>query len=355
MPREVEIAVIGAGVTGTATARALARRHRSVLLFEQLEPGHSRGSSHGTSRIFRLAYPDARYVRMAQESAPGWHELAAEAGEQLIFPGGSLDLGDVTAKIANALEACGIGYELLRGDEVSARWPIAAGASDVALFQPDGGTLRADRALAALLVSAQEAGAELTVGTRVATIASEPGRVRLELEDGSVTAAAVVVTAGAWTRGLLAPLGISLPLTVTRETVVYFALPAPEELPTVIDYEVGAERGIAWYALAAPGLGLKAGLHHAGPEIDPDKAGPPDDDAIRATAGWVARRYPEAAVEPVAVDVCLYTNTADQSFVLERHGRVVVGSACSGHGFKFAPVVGERLATLASEAVSFEG
>jgi sarcosine oxidase len=133
----------------------------------------------------------------------------------------------------------------------------------------------------------------------------------------------------------------------------------PLDLPPVIDAAVpdAAEHGLLRpglisYALPAPGVGLKAGLHHAGPPADPDETGIPDPAIVRWVSGWVARRFPELNPEPIGVDTCLYTNTADESFVLERHGRIVVASACSGHGFKFAPAIGRTIAALACDAAS---
>ena len=116
--------------------------------------------------------------------------------------------------------------------------------------------------------------------------------------------------------------------------------------------EGGISRGgQAWYALAAPGLGLKAGLHHSGPLVEPDSDDEPDEPLAASVAAWAASRY-ETAGPVLAVETCLYTNTRDEGFVLERHGRVVVGSACSGHGFKFAPLVGRTLARLALDAAA---
>jgi sarcosine oxidase len=109
----------------------------------------------------------------------------------------------------------------------------------------------------------------------------------------------------------------------------------------VIDY-----RNRETYALTAgPGV-LKVGVHRSGPAIDPDEPGGPDDAIVRFASEWAARTFPLASPEPVSVETCLYTNTADARFVLERHGPIVVCSACSGHGFKFAPAVGERVAAL---------
>jgi sarcosine oxidase len=153
----------------------------------------------------------------------------------------------------------------------------------------------------------------------------------------------VVVTAGAWVRRLVP----DVPVRVTRETVAYFRYDGPP-LPSVVDLNP-ATGGHAMYALHDPVHGLKAGAHHAGTETNPDDEGVPDDDLVERIAAWVRERFPGVDPEPVAADACLYTSTIDERFILERHGRVVVGSACSGHGFKFAPAVGRRLAALALE------
>jgi sarcosine oxidase len=152
-----------------------------------------------------------------------------------------------------------------------------------------------------------------------------------------------VVTAGAWATTFVP----DLPVSVTRETIAYFRREGPPP-PSVV--EVNEEtRGHAMYALHDPVYGLKAGAHHAGRETDPDESAEPDAAIVERISAWVRERLPDADPEPAGAETCIYTNTADESFVVERRGRVVVGSACSGHGFKFAPAVGRRLAALALE------
>ena len=133
--------------------------------------------------------------------------------------------------------------------------------------------------------------------------------------------------------------------TPTRETVSYFALEEP--MPSVLDTGSGEAQV---YALLAPAVGLKAGFHQTGPQADPDEPGTPDEAIAERTAAWVARRFPRAGAR-LRSETCLYTTRANDEFLLERRGRVVVGSPCSGHGFKFAPAVGARLAALAAEAL----
>ena len=126
MGRDADIVVVGAGITGVATARSLAQSGRGVVLVEQFGLGHDRGSSHGASRIFRLSYADPHYVRLAQGALQSWRELEAEVGEDLIVRTGGLDFGPVAAENARALAACGVSHELLSGAEVTQRWPINA-------------------------------------------------------------------------------------------------------------------------------------------------------------------------------------------------------------------------------------
>jgi sarcosine oxidase len=331
VPVDVEVVVVGAGVMGLATARALRRAGRDVLVLEQFELGHKRGSSHGKSRIVRLSYPAVRWVRLAQESYPLWRELEADCGERLLELRGTLDLGDWQSN-RDALDACGIESEMLEAGEIERRFGIRLEPGERGLYQADGGIGYADRVLAALA-----ADANVRDGHRVETVEERDGGVVVD----DVRARAAVLTVGAWAPGLA-----GVDATPTRETTSYFALSEP--VPSVIDTHGGADHG---YALVAPGVGLKAGLHQSGPAVDPDGAGSPDPDIAERTAEWVGRRFPRAG-ELAGSETCFYTRRAGDEFLLERRGRVVVGSACSGHGFKFAPVIGRRLAALAEEALA---
>ena len=352
MTWDADVAVVGAGAAGLATARALARSGRDVVVFEQFALGHSRGSSHGTSRIFRLAYEDPTYVAMARAALPLWRELERESGTELIRTTGSLDVGANLEALQAALRENGVSAEILDRRELARRFPRLRLPEPEALFHAEGGFARADRTQAALLASARAHGADFREGTVVRAIEPADGVVVVTTAQGPVSVRSAVVTAGSWAPKLLAPLGIDLPVTVTRETVVHFRLADPDGLPTVIDRSLDPSTRREAYALPSPGIGLKAGVHRSGKRADPDTEGVPDEAVWRAAAEWVRERYELPDADPVLVETCLYTSTDDERFVFERHGRIVVCSACSGHGFKFTPEVGRRVAALAEEALA---
>ena len=340
------VTVIGGGVMGCATARVLARRGVTVTLLEQFEVGHRRGSSHGSSRIFRLSYPDARYVAMGMEALPLWQDLEREANEPLLKTTGGLDRGADLDAHAEALAACGAPFESVSADQAQIRWPQLSFPPDTeVLYQPDAGIVLAERAVAAFARGFADGGGELREGVRVVSITPSATGVRLHTTEGALDADCVVVTAGAWVGKLVEHLGIDIPTRPTRETVAYFEYQAPPP-PTLVEW---GEPPI--YALASPGYGIKAGEHEAGPTADPDDEGPVGEASLGRVQRWVGERFPAARITPTHAETCLYTNTPDDHFILKRYGRVVVGSPCSGHGFKFAPLIGEQLADLARQAM----
>ena len=316
-----KVVVVGAGVMGSAAAWALAERGADVTLYEQFGDGHTRGSSHGRTRIFRLAYPEEHWVELAEEALSGWRELERAAGCDLLELHGLVELcSSVEVSSRDVLAARGIEHRLLDTKELRGHG-VELPPGWIALWQPDAGVVLAQAAIAAFR------GDTPVERRRVET-----------LED--VDADVVVVTAGPW----IAKLVSDVPVRVTRETVAYFAHDGAA-VPSVV--ELDDMRRHAMYALHDPDHGLKAGAHHTGHVADPDVDEAADPAIVARVADWVRERFPGVDPTPVAAESCVYTSTADESFVLERRGRLVVGSACSGHGFKFAPAVGRRLADLA--------
>jgi sarcosine oxidase len=333
-----DVVVVGAGVMGLASAWALARNGRDVTVLEQFEVGHPYGSSHGASRIFRFAYDEEEWIALAQQALPLWRELEQESGQELLSLTGLLDARADSAPLREALVACSAEHELLTPAEVADRFGIELEGEVV--LELHGGIVRADRAVAAF-----SQGIPVETGVRVLSLTAGEDGVVLETSAGTFEAALAVVAAGAWATPLLADAGIELDTNVSQETVAYFDLPGVHALPSVIDWN--EETGRHAYALSAGENVLKVGLHHSGMPVVPGERGEPDPAVVEAQSDWVRQRYPAADPRPTRAETCLYTNIEEDRFVTERHGSVILCSACSGHGFKFAPAVGARVAALA--------
>lgn len=339
--------IIGAGAMGSATAWWLARRGRDVVLLEQFEQGHANGSSHGGSRIFRFAYYEPEYVRMAQEALPLWRELEADAGRTLLDITGAVDHGEAASlgAVAAALEACGAPHEVIPAAEARERFRGMRFDGDV-IFHPDGGRCRSDEAVRALQDRAAAHGADVRFGTGKAALRTTPTGIEVDVGGETVRAPVAVVTAGGWVREVVgdehAP-----DVKVTQEQIQHFepvgGAMTEDEWPSFIHHRR------PWvYGLATPGEGVKVAEHHVGPVVDPDRRAPRDHEAEATVVRYVEQWFPGLDPKPVHVAECLYTTTPDESFVIERRGPLVIGSPCSGHGFKFTPLVGRRLADLAS-------
>jgi sarcosine oxidase len=342
--RDTDVLVVGAGVMGSATARALAHTGREVVILERSRVGHTGGSSHGRARVFRFSYDDPRYVRMAQESLPMWRELEEEAGEEILTTTGGLDVTSSVEEHVAALEASGAAFELLDAAACRDRFPsLTVPEGGPVLFQGDAGAVAADRAWRALVESATRAGAELHEETPVERLTVEDDRVEVHAGEERWRARVAVLTAGAWTRRLLWGIGEDIPTTPTRETVAFFKIPGDAVPPVIVEWT-----SPPLYCLFSFEQGLKAAEHHAGPVTDPDREGEVSEASVARLTEWVRERFPEAEGDPHHAETCVYTNTPDESFILERRGPVVIGSPCSGHGFKFAPWIGRRLAELAT-------
>ncbi len=346
------MAVVGAGLLGSATAWALATRGMRPVLLEQFGLGHARGSSHGATRIFRLSYPDPGYVRLAVAARSAWARLQAAAGEELLITTGGLDAGPGAGACAAALDECGVAHSWLTAGQIRGRFPgIAVRPGERMLYQPDAGVCLAGRTVAALQRLARQQGADIRAGCPVLAIEPDGSRALVRTAHGPVSATVVVVTAGPWSGRLLAGAVRQPPrLVVTLQRVRYFRPrdSGPAAWPTMIEW---LSTGLAWYLVPMHGgvPGVKVASHAPGPPVDPAH-GPftgPDPGRDDQAAAYVRARLPGLDPVPLAPETCLYTMTADEDFVLDREGPVVAGAGCSGHAFKFGPLLGDILAALA--------
>ena len=332
---------------GSATAWHLVRRGRSVALLERFEQGHVRGSSHGGSRVFRLAYDDPQYVHLARSALTGWRELEEDAAEDLLDLTGGVDHGEAAAveRVAAALTGSGAAFEVLAPEAAAERWPGFRFDGSV-VFSPEGGRCRSDAAVAALQRRVAELGGDVRFSTPVEAVVPDGEGVEVRTAGETWRATTAVVAAGSWVPQLADGLAALPPLEVTREQVVHF--PTAAGAPGLEAWPSFVHRGSWIYGLATPGEGVKVAEHHTGPVVDPDtRSFEPDPDAVQRVRRYAAEWLPGLVPEPVSATTCLYTSTPSEDFVLDRVGPVVVASPCSGHGFKFTPEIGRLAAALA--------
>jgi sarcosine oxidase len=352
------VVVVGGGVMGSAAAWQLASGGYEVTLLERFGPGHTEGSSHGSSRVFRLAYPDPFYVALAARALPLWRRLEEESGRALLTLTGALDHGprSATEALRDAMAAAGHPGRELDAARAAERWPGLRFDASV-LFHAGGGRVHADHAVLAFQEAAAAKGAVIRHRTRAERLLRH-GASRVKVVTGSgetVAAEAAVVAVGGWTASLAPglPAGFvsgpaALPaLRVTQEQPLHFPASDPPAWPSFIHHPgAGLPGADVVYGLGSPD-GVKAAFHGVGPRVDPDdRDRATDPQAVRRLQEYAERWLPGVdAATPVA-DTCLYTFTPDEDFVIDRDGPVTVLAGFSGHGFKFAPVVGELAAGL---------
>jgi sarcosine oxidase len=343
-----EFAVIGAGICGLTAAWTLRRRGHEVLVLDRGMVGHSLGGSHGSCRIFRLGYEKPAYVSLAARARDSWTELEESCGERLLAPTPQLTFGPQVAEVRAAMEMAGRPAELITSAEAAERFPGVRVSGQV-MLESESAVISADRSLTALarLVgqAALRAGAEQG---KVTGLAVRGTGVRVSTSAGAVDAERVIVCAGPWTARLAAEVGISVPGWTSLEQVAYLAC-AHGDQPSAMTPIMVHYGGEFPYGLPVPGSDrYKIGIHFGGPPVDPDRQDHAADPALTERIERAARQFlPAFDPRPVEFERCVYDNSPDTDFIIDRVGPVVLGCGTSGHGFKFGPLIGEWLAFLA--------
>ena len=356
MSERWDVIVTGLGAMGSAAVRELARRGLRVLGLDRYAPPHAHGSTHGRTRIIREAYFEhPSYVPLIQRAEVLWTALEREVSDRLYVRTGGLMIGPERGRLVAGARASadqhGLPYELLTSAEVRRRFPsLTPEPGAVALYEPRAGVLFPEACVRALLSCAARDGAELRLGDGMLSWRAEGGLVRVATAMGEHITDRLVLALGPWLPEFLN--GASLTLAVERQMQHWFTPRhhaerfTPDHLPIAL-WET-SER--MFYTIPDFGDGVKVAIHHEGEITDPQRVRRTVSEEEDATARALMERFlPDAAGELRERAVCLYTNTADGHFVIDRHPlhrEVVIASACSGHGFKFATVVGELVAKL---------
>ncbi|GHD06341.1 FAD-dependent oxidoreductase [Zhihengliuella salsuginis] len=360
----VDYAVIGAGIAGVSTAWRLAQAGHRVALLDRDEPANSAGSSHGSARILRYGYPDPLYARLLAEAEAGWSELEAAHGAPLITRTGCIDAGEAhdTRRLAGVFAETGVEHTLHSPEEAAARFGGRFAFGTEALWHRRAGVLDAEATVNAMVRAAVVHSANLLTGWEAASVTRRGAGYLVTAADGrKLSAGRVVVAAGGWLPGLLGGLGLPTSFTgalpafeVRQESAFHFPY---REAPDPADpwpTSIHMIEGMTVYTL--PG-GRDAG--HRGQKVAEFNGGPviPDasaqdgriSEARRARiVDYVGTYLPGLVPEPYAETTCLFTNTPDEDFVIDTCEGITVVSACSGHGAKFAPMLGTLAAGLAT-------
>ena len=344
---------VGLGVMGSAALYHLTRRGVRTLGVEKFRMGHNRGSSHGRSRAFRTTYDQELYARMACEALEMWRSLESDTHEELLHLVGMLAFaGNQNHRFKQnlaILRSLGLAHQVFDGREAARRFGVFDFGSDVvAMFAEKNGYLCADACIRAMQNAACARGGEIVEGELIQGVEPLGNAVAVRIGDRRILADQVILTVGPWVGHWLGDLKV--PLKVTREQKVYFAVSDPNrfgvgQLPVFVDYDTGI------YGFPIHGPGMKVAADHAGQTVDPDYVNRTVDvDYVGRLTGWINQWMPTAAPKPVESAVCLYTSTPDLDFIIDRHpivDNVIMAGGFSGHGFKFAILVGDILADLA--------
>jgi len=364
--RSFDVAVIGLGAMGSACAYHFARRGARVLGLDRFTPPHALGSSHGETRIIREAYfEDPRYVPIVQRAYGLWRELEHEAGEKLLVETGGLMVGPADGVLVRGAQLSadvhGLPYEWLGAQEVARRFPVLTPGDDrVGIWEPRAGVLFPEACIRAHLGLAARAGAELRSDEAVMEWQPSGAGFEVVTARGRFLAGRLVLAANAWLPRLLP--GVSLPLTITRQPLFWFApleSPdrfAPGRLPVFIwEYQPD----VFFYGFPAFDGEIKVARHMGGRPSDPDHLEREvSEEEAAPHRGFLAACMPGGNGAFRRGVVCMYANTPDGHFVIDRHPshpEVLVLSACSGHGFKFSSAIGEIAARMLMEGEALPG
>ncbi|MBI4854448.1 MAG: N-methyl-L-tryptophan oxidase [Acidobacteria bacterium] len=360
-----DVIVLGAGAMGSAAAYQLAQEGKKVLLLEQFEIAHSRGSTHGESRIFRFAYTNLAYAELAFQCKELWRELEKFSNEKLLTILGGIDFAEDeigkqnVLEVKNALKQLGSEFEELGFKELNKRYPqFNLSKSALAIYSPDTGVINPTQSIKVMVNSAKRLGAIVQDNEMVKEIRPSKELVEIITEKNHYKASNLIISVGGWTNKLLKYFDLELPLQVSQEQTVYFRpirnhqLFTRENFPVWINYQGNIVYGIPSFLEPA----IKVGFHHSGHYLDIiDYHQQINQEKIEQLRDYLKQYIPDLAGEDFGASTCIYTNTPDHDFLVDllpNYPNVAIAAGFSGHGFKFSIGIGKALSDLLNDGKS---
>lgn len=357
-----DVIVLGLGAMGSAAAHHLAQRGKTVLGIDQFTSPHDQGSSHGGSRMIRQAYwEDPDYIPLVLRAYELWRKLERDTNTQLLHITGGMNIGsrdgDLVTRSIAAAKMHSIPFEVLERREISRRFPVFVPQhNDVGVYEPHAGYLLPEECIRAHLKLASSAGAKLAFEEKVLSWSIEGDQVEVHTGKGVYSAGHLVITAGPWANHSLHAL---FPLRVTRQVVAWIQPLSgvtaflPQDFPVFLCDDLhGGPPGYGFPAIDGPAGGIKVSIHGSDIECTPETVDRSIHDSdIQRIVQKLGVRIPALDGELVRAETCLYTMTPDEHFVIGIHPKFsscTIACGFSGHGFKFATVVGEILADFAT-------
>ena len=360
MPTIYDVAVIGAGAMGSAATYFLSKTTNKILVLDKYAPPHSFGSSHGQSRIIREAYFESPlYVPLVQQAYQLWEDLERESGKKLFLRTGGLMIGNNDQKVFRGASISafqhGITYEFLDQDAIKKRFPVfKPPPGTVALFEKNAGILFPEECIRTFLQLAKKQEVHFHFNEEAFSIKSRNDKVEITTGRGKYEAGKVIVCTGAWIPMLFPEL--QLPLEVKRQLLFWFNCTSgnaekfsPENFPIYIWEH---EKNKIFYGFPDLGDGVKIAIHHQGQLTTADTINRRIGDEEINAMSQIIHRYFDAQFTFNYSEVCMYTNTPDENFIIDYYPanrNIIIVSACSGHGFKFSSAIGKILCDMALE------
>ena len=358
---QYDVVVLGLGANGSSAVYHLSKTELKICGIDRFTPPHTFGSSHGQSRIIRQAYHESpMYVPLVKEAYALWNELEKTSDKQLFIKTGGLMLGAADAGVVRgaqvSAETHGIAYEYLENKNIQQRFPaLKINEETVAVLEKEAGILFPEACIRANLSIAEKNGVDLLFNEKVISIKSHHNKIEIVTDKSSYHTYKLIISLGAWLGQLLPEL--NLPLVIERQVLYWYkninpslqSSLLPDALPIFIwEYQ----KGKTFYGFGDLGDGVKIANHHAGTPIQPDLLSQDVSAEERAAIDEIVSRYVNMEPQFHYSTVCMYTNTPDEHFILDVHphnNNIIIGSPCSGHGFKFSSLSGKILADMALE------